>query len=191
MKTMTKPSKKIHDFNEDKIIGDEGESIVKRYLESLGSVKKVVDMANNKIFFHKDVDFVLERHDATKFRIEVKTDQYKSGNIYYETISNTVFDTEGCMEKSRCDYLCYYFINFDKLYILRMKDYKELMDRLIKENHPALSKKSVKNKKTTAKAKIDYIASSVGYTLPLCVLEELMPPKAIKIIEHVQERIGE
>ena len=82
MKTMTKPSKKIHDFNEDKIIGDEGESIVKRYLESLGSVKKVVDMANNKIFFHKDVDFVLERHDATKFRIEVKTDQYKSGNIY-------------------------------------------------------------------------------------------------------------
>ena len=180
----TAPSKKIHVFAEDKLIGDKGEAIIKDYLKSLPSINKVVDMANNKLFYHKDVDFVFERTNGKKYRAEIKTDQYKSGNIYYETISNEVYDTEGCMRKTACDYLFYYFINFDKLYILHMNEYCELMEMLIKENHPAIKKKSVKNQKE------GYVSNSIGYTLPLSVLEEMMPREAIQIVSEVTKKIG-
>lgn len=179
-----KPSERIHDFKQDKVIGDEGEQIIKDYLNRLPSVHKVVDMANNKLFFHKDVDFVYQLINGEKVRAEIKTDQYKSGNIYYETVSNSKYETEGCMEKTECDKLFYFFINMDVLYIIDMIPYKNLMSKLIEEDHPAICKKSVSNQKN------GYIAESIGYTLPLCVLEELMPDGSMKIVKEVKKKAG-
>lgn len=178
----TKTSDKVHVFENSKIIGDEGEKIIKDFLNSLPIVHRVVDMANNKLFYHKDVDFVVQMEDGKKLRSEIKTDTYTSGNIYYETMSNQEYKVEGCMQKTDCDYLFYYFIKFDKLYILKMDKYKALMERLIKENHPALQRKSVKNQKT------NYISHSIGYTFPLCVLEEMMAGNGMIIVKDVKKK---
>lgn len=177
---------KIHIFEESKKLGDKGEQIIKDYLRSLPSINKVVDMANNKMFYHKDVDFVFQKKDGKTYRAEIKTDQYTSGNIYYETISNDIYNTEGCMNKTAADYLFYYFITWDKLYILKMDEYRTFMNELIKNGHEALVEKNVKNAKSNKKG--DYIASSVGYTLPLSVLEANFDKDAIMVVNEVQKK---
>lgn len=177
-------AEKVHVFAESKKIGDEGEKIILDYLRSLPSIHRVVDMANNKMFYHKDVDFVFQKEDGKIYRAEIKTDQYTSGNIYYETISNDRYQTEGCMDKTECDYLFYYFIAWDKLYILKMNEYRTLMNTLIKFGHPDLKKKEVKNDKGT------YTSNSIGYTLPLSVLEKMMGEKdAMIVVTDVKKEV--
>lgn len=175
--------KKIHCFDESLKRGAEGEKIVKSYLLSLPNVHKIVDMANNKLFYYKDVDFVIEFENRTKIMAEVKTDSYTSGNIYYETVSNQKYNVDGCMDKTAAHWLLYYFSAFDKLYVLKMDSYRTLCEKLIKEKHPAMREKRVLNK---AK-KPGETYTSIGYTLPLCVLEEMMPRNSIRIYKDIKK----
>lgn len=177
----------IHDFNESIKRGAEGEKIVEAYLKKMRNVHRVVAMANNPLFYHKDVDYVVEFEDRSKIMLEVKTDSYKSGNIYYETVSNEKYNVDGCMEKTAAHWLAYYFSEFDRLYLLKMAEYKQLMDNLIKINHPAMKRKEVFNK--ARKAGETY--KSIGYTLPLAVLEEMMPKNTIMIYNSLKEKVGE
>lgn len=172
----------VYNFNDSKKVGDEGEKIVLDYLRKSPSVQKVVDMANNKMFFHKDVDFVIQKTDGKMIRAEIKTDTYTSGNIYYETVSNEEYSTDGCMKKTDCDYLFYYFLKFDKLYILKMDKYKEFAEGLIKSGHPAVQRKSVANQQK------NYVSHSIGYTIPLMLLEEMMEKTDCIIVSDLKKK---
>lgn len=177
-------TKKIYNFNDSIKQGEEGERIVKEWLESRPNIHKVVDMAKNSLFYHKDVDFVVEKETREKFRLEVKTDFYTSGNIYYETVSNEKYNVDGCMDKTDADVLAYYFIKLDILYLLNMKEYRKLMNKLIEEKHPAMCQKEVGNYAKDGKNTY----KSIGYTLPLAVLEEMMLPGTLKKVEGIQKK---
>jgi hypothetical protein len=186
-------SKKIYNFNDSLVVGAEGEEIVQKYLESKKNIHKVVNMANNEIFYHKDVDFVIQYEEPYIYkgeekirdRLEIKTDTYTSGNIYYEVVSNENYDVDGCMKKTECDWLAYYFIKFDKLYLLRMEDYRNLVEQLIKENRNDVKRKEVKN--YAKKAGETY--TSIGYTIPLYLLEERMPRNSIRIYSNIKKEL--
>ena len=162
--------KKIHDFHESIKRGDAGEAIVIDYFKSTKNVRKVVNMSNNKLFYHKDVDIVVELNNGQKFMVEIKTDSYKSGNIYYETKSNVEHDVDGCMKKTAAHYLAYYFSEYDKLYILDMEKYSLLMSILIERGNPYLTRKEVYNKNKQRNGTY----TSIGYTFPLSELEKMM-----------------
>lgn len=176
---------KIHNFEDSLKNGEEGEEIIIKFLKQMPGIRKVVNMAGNHLFYKKDVDFVIELDSGEKRMLELKTDSYTSGNIYYETVSNEKYNVGGCMEKTACHWLLYYFINFDKCYFLRFDKYRELMEKLIKENHPALKEHKVTN---WAKDGINTY-DSVGYTLPLCVLEELMNRNDMRIEKDIKKRL--
>lgn len=95
--------------------------------------------------------------------IEIKTDRYTSGNIFYETMSNKEYDVAGCMIKSKADFLFYYFTVTHELYIMKFNQYREWFN----ENIDNFNKKELKN---IDRKRINTY-TSVGYLIPKAYLE--------------------
>ncbi len=122
----------IHDFYESNHTGKLGEYVVLNYLNTLPNIKKVKDVSFDKEYQEQDIDYLVTFTDKKdmnyppkelKCSIEIKTDTYTTGNIFFETISNRQKNTKGCMYQSKADYLFYYFINFGELFILQLHNY--------------------------------------------------------------------
>lgn len=67
--------------------------------------------------------------NSKEYTIEVKTDKWRTPNIYFETISSIENNTPGCMYKTEADYIFYYFLAYKELYMLKRKDYVEWFDK--------------------------------------------------------------
>lgn len=108
----------------------------------------------------EDVDFIISKQDK-RAKIEVKTDFYTTGNIFVE-LESTLGKTRGCLIKIKSDYIFYFFIKENKLFII---DTKEFQDYIV-ENKDRFPKKIVHNK--------GY--DTLGMTVPYGILqEELLP----------------
>lgn len=113
-----------HDFEASKILGDEGEAKIINYLQSLKSTLEVIDVRDAHAYRDADIDLIWKHKKGTS-NVEVKTDQFTSGNVFYETMSAVETGSEGCMIKTKADLLFYYLKNFNELYILDMKEYRD------------------------------------------------------------------
>lgn len=122
---MLKKERKIHEFKESLGRGDIGEDIIEKFLDKNETLDKIVSVRDNKIFRDMDVDYVSYRKSGLIDLVEVKTDYYKSPNIFYEVKSCVETNSLGCMEKTKADYLFYFFIETRELYILDMKKMRE------------------------------------------------------------------
>ena len=100
-------------------------------------------------------------------KIEIKTDTYRSGNIYYETVSAEETGSIGGFEKTTADYMFYYFINLQTLYILDMKQYREWFKDHQEEFDAAGYQKKVKNARFNSST-----YTSIGYAFPVSLLEQ-------------------
>ena len=109
----------VYEFNKSLIVGEIGEKVVENYLSQLDNVKEVKSVRDIRRYQLKDIDFIVYMKDGKEFSVEVKSDSYKSGNLYYETKSCIEFNTKGCFEKAEADYIFYYFFNMGKLYMLK------------------------------------------------------------------------
>lgn len=91
--------------------------------------------------------------------VEIKTDTYKTGNMFFETISNEEYQTKGCLMKTNADFLFYYFSNYQNgvLYIFKMKAFREF----VLENLSHFKQRRVTNTTHT----------SIGYIVPLSYIE--------------------
>ena len=160
----------VHNFHQSMKIGQLGETRIFEYLESRDDVESVIDVTDQRHFQKIDVDYLVKTTDGKEYKVEVKTDTYKSGNIYYETISSKESDTIGCFNKTEADFLMYYFINWGYLYIFSMPEYQKWFNL----NEPQMIKsgyqKQVKNKGYK-----DKTYTSIGYAYPVSILEELNP----------------
>lgn len=164
--------KKIYEFNKSLNVGELGEDIVEKYLNSLDNVKKISCVKDIKKYQEDDIDFIVHLSNGKKTSIEVKADSYKSGNLYYETKSCVEYNTLGCLEKTKADYLFYYFINLNVLYIFKTKQFRKWVRKEIemfnlKPSSSKLKKKSVLNKTFND---VD-VYTSEGYTIPLKYIE--------------------
>lgn len=94
-----------HNFSDDNAIGKRGEEIFKKCLEKWGC--KFEDVSENPEYQEQDIDFVVESRKVPgkTVSVEVKNDQriYETGNIFFETMSNVDYSTEGCFKKSKSE----------------------------------------------------------------------------------------
>lgn len=153
---------KIHDFNYSINIGNIGEEIILLYLQSNENILSVEEVQSNKYYQQQDIDYVVHFKNGTVKTVELKTDTYISGNIFFETMSAVETNSIGCMYKSKADYLFYYFINTKELYIFDFDKYREWF----KQNKSHFYLKRLKNK-----GKYCGTYTSEGYTIPKTYLE--------------------
>ena len=127
-------------------IGKQGEDHVLYYLHNRGKAKHIIDVRNIRTYQVIDVDFLVTFEDDKQYKVEVKTDTYKSGNIYWESISSEESGSDGCFEKTEADYLFYYYINWKRLYIFEMDKYREWFKEQESDFKKLGYQKTVKNK---------------------------------------------
>ena len=99
---------------------------MEEFLRSCIKVTDVQNVENNKEYQVQDIDLLctLEIRGSEKtVAIEIKGDTkaHRTGNFFFETISNEALNTQGCFLKSRAHLLFYYLLGTDRLYIFPMK----------------------------------------------------------------------
>lgn len=185
--------KNIYDFRKSLDVGNEGESKIKSFILSLDHVESIESVQNIKQYQEDDIDFIVTFKNKQKCTIEVKTDTYKSGNLYYETKSCVERNTLGCLEKTKADYIFYYFSKYDRLYILKTNPFRNWVKNEISKfsKNPStslLNKKEVFNRITFGSQKGLY--TSEGYTIPLNYIEkELLNTKVYKRLDGLSGKI--
>lgn len=185
-------NKKIYKFENSLNVGYEGEEKVKIFLLSLDNVSNIISVQNIKKYQDDDIDFIVEFTNKKSATIEVKTDTYKSGNLYYETKSCVEKNTIGCLEKTKADYIFYYFNKYDRLYILKTNLFRKWVREEIKNfnlnpSNSKLNKKQVFNKRYSDNSNDLY--TSEGYTIPLHYLEEkLLKTKVYKRFDSLSKK---
>lgn len=114
-------------FHKDNIVGQNGEYIIYNYLWKHKSTFKIVDVSKDKWFQQFDIDFLQITTDYNVNKIEVKTDRMadRTGNMVYEVYSDKRFYTLGCFEKTEADYIFYYLINTNILYVFNTQELRE------------------------------------------------------------------
>ena len=155
---------KVHDFKKSIVVGDYGEKIIKEYLQSNPRIVEVEDVSNIPRYQNRDIDLIVQFDDGRAAAIEIKTDTYTSGNIFFETMSNVEHNVVGCMYKTKADYLFYYFTETRELYILNMDKYRAWFEA----NKSHFKRKQFKN----VNRQRNGTYTSVGYTIPKVFLEE-------------------
>lgn len=120
-------------FHKDNIVGQNGEYIIYNYLSNHSSTINLIDVSKDKWFQQFDIDFIQVTNEGIN-KIEVKTDKIadRTGNMVYEVYSDKRFYTLGCFEKTEADYIFYYLINTNILYIF---DTQELREWVLEHQH--------------------------------------------------------
>ena len=105
--------------------GEIGEEITLSLLENNKSISEIIDVRKDKKYQKWDIDFVIKKDDKD-IKLEVKTDAlaFRTKNIVYETYSNTKYNSIGCFEKTRANYILYYVLYTNVLYIIDIKKFR-------------------------------------------------------------------
>ncbi|MGL4503179.1 MAG: hypothetical protein ACRCU2_29225 [Planktothrix sp.] len=138
------------------------------YLESLSQTKEVISVESLPKYRKIDIDLIWIKKDETQTSIEVKGDTYRSGNFAFETISNQSLRTPGCFLYTEADFVFYYFINWQKLYILPMPKTREWFIPL-RENYRTIYPKTI-NDRTG-----EYLYTTVCKLVPIKDVLEAFP----------------
>ena len=155
---------RVHNFNNSQKIGERGEEIIQCFLESFGGIDHYEDVSKDKTFQKKDIDGLLWLKRGGKVPVEIKTDTYTTGNIFYETQSCVEFNTPGCMEKTEAKYLYYYFPNFKFMYCISMNEYRDWFH----QNKSQFKYKTFENEKKYGNGTYH----SGGYLIPMSYMEK-------------------
>lgn len=160
---------KIHDMESSLKIGEVGEDIIYDYLKKINTVNYIDDVRDNFGYRNIDIDFIVKMNRIDEYSIEVKTDNYISPNIFFETYSCVETDSIGCMRKTKAEYIFYYFLKSKELYILKTKELNKWFDL----NVDKFEEKSFRNKRynPNPKEKEDEYYTSKGYVIPKKYLE--------------------
>lgn len=136
--------------------GELGEEIFLSSFAGMNEVKKVYDARGSARHQDMDVDFIVEFWHKSKLAgsnrisVELKTDFTRYQNLYYERYSCYEMRTAGCMEKTRSDFLVYYYIRKKLFYILKTDSFRawvhEHSDDFIKNFKPERGRNSVYHK---------------------------------------------
>lgn len=170
-------TERVHNFQQSLILGEQGESKIFDYIKQIETTKDIKDVRNMSEYQSKDIDFIVTKKNGKDYTVEVKTDQYTSLNLFYETISAVETNSVGCMEKSQAKYLIYYFTNYNKFYLIDLKKFNDWVRKLIAKQSPVLKLKQFKNDRFDGSK-----YTSQGYTIPLRYIENNFPVKYCKMI---------
>lgn len=123
---------KQYDMDSTTAVSDIGIQVSIRYLKYVLKYPEVINTESNRAIQKKDIDLIAlmeDEHSVRGATVEVKTDRYKTGNLFFETISNIQKRTPGCLMYSEADWLHYFFTEYKHLYVMDMKLFREWMLR--------------------------------------------------------------
>jgi hypothetical protein len=144
---------------------------IENYLSNNFHYIKVINVEKVSKYQLKDIDLVLITPDKN-VTIEIKADRWnKTGNFFFETLSNEEKGTLGCFLYSEADFLYYYFINTKTLYSLPMIKSREWFLANISRFKEVKTRTKVRNSFYT----------TVGRIVPISVV--LKEVDGIKIME--------
>lgn len=115
---------KIADFRTDLKRGHEGEDYFLNVFNQFNNVE-IIDVSDNPEYQECDIDFLLIKN-GKKHCVEIKTDSYTSGNMFYEEMSCKETHSLGCFRKTCANILLYYFPKMGIVYAFyNMNKFKE------------------------------------------------------------------
>lgn len=160
----------VHQFNKSLDVGCRGEKIVEEYFNQNDKILKWKKVTANRIYQLLDTDYVVTFKSGREATVEVKTSTYTDDKyIFFETVSDMLNNTPGCMYQSTADYIFYYFINIDKCYILPRKELVDLFELLNGIKH--FKRRIVKNR-----SKDGGLYKTEGYLVPTDLITQVLSP---------------
>ena len=85
---------------------------INNYLLTLPTTKSVKNVEDDLYYRSIDVDLLWTCSDGKIISIEIKGDRWhRTGNYFFETISNKSKNTQGCFLYTKADFIYYYFVN--------------------------------------------------------------------------------
>lgn len=114
----------VHNFSKSVKIGEIGETIMEYFIKKGFPISSIVSVAKEPMYQKDDIDFIVTFQNGVKNTLEVKTDTYDV-NFFYELISNDIYNTSGCMIKTKADIVVYYFINLEVVYFIDRRYFQE------------------------------------------------------------------
>lgn len=98
---------------------------IEAWLRAWPSTKAVRNVEKLAAFQRIDVD-ILWTTAKREWRVEIKGDRYhRTGNFFFETLSNRERGTPGCFLYTEADLLFYYFVVPRDLYVLPMPETRD------------------------------------------------------------------
>ena len=123
----------MHIFKEDNEIGKRGEQIFSRFLDKLNLPYR--DVSDLPEYQKQDVDFIVGfGQDDVKFEVKNDTRIASTRNIFFETMSNVDYATDGCFNKTKADVMVIVSESERRLYMISSDSLK----RFVEENKNGL-----------------------------------------------------
>jgi hypothetical protein len=143
-------------------VADEAATAVETLLWRQPKTLGVRNVENDSLYRTKDIDILwkikLGAGTTKTVAIEVKGDRwYKTGNYFFETISNEGKNTPGCFMYTEADFIYYYFVEERELHILPMPQTRNWFNQ---------HKEEFREKRTSTPIgnRVDYV--TVGRLIP-------------------------
>jgi len=129
-------------MNEAMDVAKQASADIEKYLKSFKETIEVLNVEEDTYYQEKDIDIIWKFRDRygneREVSIEIKGDRWeKTGNYFFETISNKAKGTLGCFLYTEAMYVYYYFVNIKELHIIPVektrkwfiKNMKRFMER--------------------------------------------------------------
>ena len=121
------PNSQIHIFNEDNEIGKRGERIFAKFLDCMKL--EYDDVSDVREYQKQDIDFIVKCGESDlKFEVKNDTRIATTGNIFFETMSNVDYSTNGCFNKTKADVMVIVSESESKLYMISSNALKKYVD---------------------------------------------------------------
>jgi Uncharacterized protein conserved in bacteria len=120
----------VHKFKDDNKIGKRGEKIFSEYLKARGI--RCEDVSDNKEYQSQDIDFLVESKTEpgkmVSFEIKNDTRIAETGNIFFETMSNVDYSTDGCFSKTKANVMAIVSESERSIYLVSSDFLKKFVD---------------------------------------------------------------
>jgi len=172
-----------YSFDEKNKFSKRGIKIIEKYLSSLDKTLSIKNVEDDVNYQNIDIDLIwtFKKNNVNIVRfLEVKTDNYTTGNFWIETISNEKKGTIGCFLKSHADFFYYYFIKWDSVYIIPMKQAKKWFQKNM--DNFSISKTKTKDNHN------NYSHTTVGRIVPIKIMMENV--QGIKLMKNLSKKVN-
>jgi len=170
-------------MNEVMTVAKQASLELEQFLKSIPETIAVINVENDRKYMTPDIDMLWVRSKnglVTKVTtVEIKGDRYyRTGNYFFETISNGTKNTLGCFMYTSADYIFYYFVDQKELHILPMPETRDWFNLNID-----------KFKTISTSTSIDGGGyNTVGKLVPReLAISELKNIKVVKIQDYIKE----
>lgn len=116
------------EFERDHELGEVGEEAVLSLLQNHPFTIDVLDVRPYEHWQRRGVDFIW-RNEEGVFALDAKTERRSTGNLFLETVSNTVTGELGWLYSSQADFIVYGFLDRNVWYFFDLEQMRRVVDQ--------------------------------------------------------------